>query len=162
VVRRTLLAALALLAVAGCGTGHGDRPFAAPSPTDTEERIMSTTGDGFTICGVADTGPSTYRVVVCGDLAKARSVLDARFPGNTTAVAYQAGDGGGHTAQQLVAQFWIDRASGDGFKVTSTRITGSGTIEVGIDGDLGKARSALDRQFPGWTSVHAEQGSPAL
>jgi hypothetical protein len=123
---------------------------------------MSTTGDGFTICGVTDTGPSRYRVEVCGDLAKARSALEARFPGDTTAVPYQPGDGGGHSAQQLVAQFWIDRVGGDGFKVTSTRITGSGTIDVGVDGDLAKARAALDHQFPGWTTVHAEQGANAL
>ncbi|MFE0459672.1 hypothetical protein ACFW1A_10465 [Kitasatospora sp. NPDC058965] len=123
---------------------------------------MSTVGDGFTVCGVTDTGPNRFRVTVCGDLARARTALDARFPGETTAVPYQPGDGGSHTAQQLVAQFWIDRAGGDGFKVTSSRITGSGTIDVGVDGDLAKARSALEHQFPGWTTVHAEKGYTAL
>ncbi len=123
---------------------------------------MSTTGAGFTICGVTDMGPKRYLVTVCGDLAKAGAVLEAQFPGDTTAIPYQAGEGGAHPAEELVAQFWINRIGGNGFKIASTRITGSGSIDVGVDGDLAKARSALDHQFPGWTTVHAEMGYTAL
>jgi hypothetical protein len=123
---------------------------------------MSVTGDGFTICGIGQRKPGLFNVTVCGDLAKARTVLESRFPGQTVPVAYHAGEGGAHTPQELVVQYWVTRTTGGGFTISSTRITGGGKIEVGVDGDLDKARSVLERQFPGWTGVHAEQASHAL
>ena len=161
---RTAALVLAAVLLAGCGSARGASSLVmpTPSPGDTEGQIMSVTGEGFTICGVGERTVGLFDVTVCGDLAKARAVLDVRFPGRTVPVAYRAGDGGGHTPQELVVQYWANRTTGAGFMVSSTRITGDGTIEVGIDGDLAKARTVLDRQFPGWTGVHEEKASAAL
>ncbi|MFD7985394.1 hypothetical protein ACFV4M_18760 [Kitasatospora indigofera] len=123
---------------------------------------MSVAGEGFTVCGVGQRKPGLFNVTVCGDLDKARAVLDARFPGRTVPVAYRADDGSTHTPQELVLQYWVNRTTGEGFTVSSTRITAEGRIDVGIAGDLGKARAILDRQFPGWTTVHEEHVSQPL
>ncbi|GAA1244673.1 hypothetical protein GCM10009665_39430 [Kitasatospora nipponensis] len=123
---------------------------------------MSVTGEGFTLCGIDQRKPGLFNVTVCGDVAKARTVLEDRFPGQTVLVAYRAGDGGAHIPQELVVRYWVNRTTGDGFTISSTRITGSGKIEVGVDGDLDKARKVLDQQFPDWTGVHEEQASHAL
>lgn len=165
--RTIVLAASAVLlamVLAACGTDHGVSPISPPPPTDTEGQIMSVTGEGFTPCGITSTYTPArhYRVQICGNLAKAQAALESRFPGLTDVQPYQPGDGGAHTPQQLVTQYWVNRTTGAGFTVTSTRITSNGTIAVGIDGDLGKARSVLDKQFPGWTTVHAEIASTAL
>ncbi|WP_330331007.1 hypothetical protein OHS33_15595 [Streptomyces sp. NBC_00536] len=161
---RTAAIALAAVLVSGCGTGHGGSPLVmpTPSPGDTEGQIMSVTGEGFTICGIGPRKPGLYDVTVCGDVTKAHAVLDSRFPGKTVPVAYSPDDGGVHTPQELVLQYWVNHTKGDGFMVSSTRITGDGKIEVGIDGDLNKARTILDRQFPGRTGVHAEQAAHEL
>lgn len=161
---RTAAIVLAAVLLSGCGTGHGGSPLAlpTPSPGDTEGKIMSVTGEGFTICGVSPSKPGQYDVTVCGDLARARAVLDARFPGQTVPVAYSPDDGGEHTPQELVLQYWVNHTKGDGFIVSSTRITEDGKIAVGIDGDLNKARAILDRQFPGRTGVHEEQAAHDL
>ncbi len=161
---RTATAVLAAVLLTGCGTGHGDSPLALPTPApgDTEGQIMSVAGEGFTICGVGQRKPGLFNVTVCGDLDKARTVLDTRFPGQTMPITYRSGDGGAHSPKELVVQYWVNRAGGDGFVVSSTRITGDGKIEVGVDGDLEKARAVLSRQFPGWTAVHEEQASSAL
>ncbi|OKJ05225.1 hypothetical protein AMK19_25840 [Kitasatospora sp. CB01950] len=75
---------------------------------------------------------------------------------------YQPDDSGKHTPQQLVTRYWVNRTTGDGFTVTSTRITPDGTIAVGVDGDLDRARSVLDQRFPHWTTVHPETSSNPL
>lgn len=155
---------LAVLLLAGCGSARGASSLVMPqpSPGDTEGQIMSVTGEGFTICGISKSTPGHFNVTVCGDLAKARAVLDARFPGQAVPAAYRPDDGGDHSPQSLVAQYWVNRTTGDGFKVSTTRITGDGKIEVGIDGDLDKARAVLDRELPGLTSLHEEKLSTAL
>ncbi|MFD9123419.1 hypothetical protein [Kitasatospora sp. NPDC059571] len=164
-VRRAAAIVLLAAALAGCGAVHGDLPPLAPpspAPGDTEGQIMSVTGEGFTVCGVGQRRPGLFDVTVCGDVAKARAVLDSRFPGQTVPLAYTAGDGGTHTPHELVAQYWVSRTTGDGFTVSSTRITGSGRIDVGIDGSLDKARAVLEHRFPGWTTVHEERAHSAL
>lgn len=152
---------LAALLLAGCASAHGGAPLVmpAPSPGDTEGQIMSVTGEGFTICGISQRQPGLFDVIVCGDVGKARAVLDARFPGRTVPVAYHAGDGGPHAPAELVTQFWVGRTTGG---VTSTRITANGMIDVGVDGDLAKARAVLDQRFPGWTVVRGQPASHPL
>ncbi len=164
--RIAITVAVALL-LAGCGSRHAGSPQALPRlPTpaagDTAGQIMSVTGQGFIVCGVGQSAPIPYTVTVCGDLAKARAVLDARFPGQTAEVAYAPDDGGPHTPQQLVVQYWIMRTTGAGFTITESQITDSGIIDVGVDGELDKARAVLDRRFPGWTRVHAESAGIPL
>ncbi|GAA0274734.1 hypothetical protein GCM10010302_10410 [Streptomyces polychromogenes] len=161
---RTAATALAAILLTGCGTGHADPRTAVtkPSPGDTQEQIMSVTGEGFTICGVGPVRPGLYDVTVCGDVAKARAVLDSRFPGQTVPVAYSPDEGGAHTPRELVLQYRVQHTRGDGFTVVSTRITENGKVEAGIDGDLDKARAVLDRQFPGRTGVHRERASDDL
>jgi hypothetical protein len=65
-------------------------------------------------------------------------------------------DGGAHAPKELVVQWWVDRAAGAGWRVISTEITSDGHISVGVDGDLAAATAALDREFPGWTTVHSQ------
>ncbi len=158
---KVCLFAVALAILAGCASmsHHGAIAMPAPLPDDIEGQIMSVTGPGFTICAVnADTPDHSdqYDVTVCGNVSKAQAALPSRFAKKCTLRAYQAGDGGTHTPQQLVIQWWANRTTGPAFVVVSTRITDDGTIDVGIDGDLKAAKDVLDRQFPGWTKVHAE------
>jgi hypothetical protein len=152
-----VLAALLLL-VGGCAPmpPAGAVTMPTPSAGDVPGRIMSVRGTGFTICGVTDDGVRHYDVTVCGSLDRARSALAGQVPASFTVLAYKPGDGGGHTAKELVMEWWVDRTTGPGFTVTSTSITEDGTIEVGVDGDLGTAKAVLDREFPGFTRVHAE------
>ncbi|MGK4580274.1 hypothetical protein [Kitasatospora sp. HPMI-4] len=163
-VVRVAFAMILALGLAACGTAHRDSPISPPPPTDTEGKIMTVTGDGFTLCGI--TGTSTpgghYRVEVCGDVTKAREALERRFPGLTDVQPYRPGDGGAHAPRQLVTQYWVNRTTGKDFTITSTRITSDGVIAVGVDGDLDKARAVLDKYFPGWTTVHAETASHPL
>jgi hypothetical protein len=150
--------AAAVLLLGGCGSGPpgGTVAMPVPSPGDTEGQIMSVTGPGFTTCDVNDDGPDHYDVTICGSVATAQTVLDARFPGKCTVSAYQPDDGGPHTPQQQVMQWWINRITGPGFVITSTQIMANGKIDVGVDGDLKAAETALDRTFPGWTDVHSQ------
>ncbi|MFD7985339.1 hypothetical protein ACFXKJ_09465 [Kitasatospora indigofera] len=161
---RTAVVALVAVLLAGCGAVGEGSPLAlpTPSPGDTEGQIMSVAGEGFTVCGVGQRKPGLFEVTVCGDVEKARVVLDARFPGRTVPVAYRADDGGAHTPRELLVRYWVNRTTGEGFTVSSTRFAAGGRIEVGIAGDLGKARAVLDRRFPGWTTVHEEQVSQPL
>ena len=161
------LFAVALAMLGGCAaTSHrGAIAMPAPLPGDIEGQIMSVTGPGFTICAVnADTPDHSdqYDVTICGSVSKAQAALPSRFAGKCTLRAYQAGDGGSHTPQQLVVQWWAYRTTGPAFLVASTRITDDGMIDVGIDGDLKAAKDVLDRQFPGWTKVHAEAAAGNL
>jgi hypothetical protein len=160
--------AVALLMLGGCGSTPDGSAVAMPkpSPGDVQGQIMSVTGAGFTICSVSDdiqpSKPPQYDVIVCGSVSKARAALETRFPGECLLSAYQPGDGGSHTPQELVMQWWIDRITGPGFVVTSTEINDDGTIDVGVDGDLKVAKAVLDRQFPGRTEVHAQAVVPAM
>jgi hypothetical protein len=159
--------AAALLMLGGCAAGpRANIAMPVPASGDVEGQIMSVTGTDFTICGVSgmsEVGQTArYVVTVCGNLDPARLALDAQFPGQCIVVGYQPGDGGGHTPKQLVVQWWINRAAGPGWKVTSTEITDNGLISVGIDGDLTAATAALERDFPGWTRVHSQAGSQNL
>lgn len=166
---RLMSAALvaALLMLSGCTSGpRTDIAMPVPASGDIEGQIMSITGAGFTICGVgeaSEVGQSTrYAVTVCGDADAARSALEAHFPGQCSVVGYQPGDGGGHTPKQLVVQWWVNRAAGPGWKVTSTEISENGIMNVGVEGDLNAATAALDRDFAGWTRVHRQTGSQNL
>jgi hypothetical protein len=161
---RTAMLVVAALILGGCASAPGGSEIAMPmpSPGDTEGQIMAVTGAGFTICGISDDGPDRYDVTVCGSVARVRAVLDGRFPGRTVLHAYQPGDGGSHTPQDLVMQFWVDRATGPGFVVSSSRITDNGKIDVGVDGDLDAARAVLNREFPGRIEVHAQPVSAPL
>ncbi|MFF0298212.1 hypothetical protein ACFYST_32105 [Kitasatospora sp. NPDC004614] len=164
-VIRTAAVTLLAMGLAACGTTHGGSPISPPPAADAEGQIMSVTGDGFTLCGISNTATPAgrhYRVDVCGDTAKAYAALEQRFPGLTDVHTYQPDEGGKHTPQQLVTRYWVNRTTGDGFTITSTRITSDGTIAVGVDGDLDKARSVLNKQFPNWTTVHAEASSNPL
>lgn len=160
--------AVALFILGGCASSLEGSAVAMPkpSPGDVQGQIMSVTGAGFTICDVSEdiqpNKPLQYEVIVCGSVSKARAALDSRFPGECVLHAYQPGDGGSHTPQELVMQWWIDRTTGPGFVVTSTEITDDGTIDVGVDGDLKVAKAALDRQYPGRTEVHAQAVVPAM
>src|SRR6185312_17392264 len=118
-----------------------------PSPGDTEGQIMSVTGSGFTVCGVVpaaaglvatgeDAPSSTYDVTVCGSVSKARTAIAARFPGTCSLSAYRPDDGGPHTAQALVMQWWIMRLKGSDYQVTETEIRSNQTIDVGVTGSL--------------------------
>jgi hypothetical protein len=53
-------------------------------------------------------------------------------------------------------QFWINRTTGAGFTITSSQIMDDGTIDVGIAGDLKAGTAALDKEFPGRTTVHEQ------
>lgn len=153
----------------GCASfGSGTIAMPTPSPGDTDEEIMSVTGAGFTICGVssdadfdlpATGGSDRYDVVVCGDMAKAGAALQARYP-DLAAVSdlrpYQPDDGGRHSPQALVMQFWIMRTTGPGFKVTESEILSDDMIDVGVDGNLKAAQAALDKEFPGHVKVHSQ------
>ena len=161
----------AALLLGGCASASGNSPIAwpTPSPGDTEGQIMSVTGAGFALCSISDLessdGSTLYIVNVCGSVAKARAVLEAQYPQLakvTELHAYQPDDGGRHTSEELVMQFWIGRTTGPGFTVTSSQILGDGTIDVGVDGDLKAAKAVLDREFPGRTKVHAQTGDTAL
>ncbi|MGW4378782.1 hypothetical protein [Kitasatospora sp. NPDC004531] len=159
---RTAAVAFLAASLAACGAVHGGSPISPPPVTDTEGRIMSVTGDGFALCGISRTADDRYRVEVCGDQEKARAAIEQRFPGVAEVHPYRPGEGGAHTPQQLAAQYWVNRTADEGFTVTSTRITADGTIAVGVDGDLDRARAVLEQRFPHWTAVHAETASPAL
>src|SRR5215218_4264606 len=136
---------IALLVLAGCGSKSDRSDISPPVPAagDVEGQIMSVTGADFTICGASQTSqvdqPIRYDVTVCGDVTKARSALEDRFPGKCVVHANQAGDGGRHTPEELVVQWWVSRAAGTGWKVTFTEITEDGHIDVGVDGDLNAA-----------------------
>lgn len=131
---------------------------------------MSVTGTGFTLCRIADLessdGSTSYIVDVCGSVAKARAVLDAQYPQLAKVItklrAYQPDDGGRHTPQEMVMQFWVDRTTGSGFTVTSSQILDDGRIDVGVDGDLTAAKAVLDREFPGRTRVHTQSAAVPL
>jgi hypothetical protein len=155
---------VALLILGGCASAahRGAVAMPKPSPGDTAGRIMTVTGAGFTICGVADDGEHHFDVTVCGSVSDAQAALDTRFPGMCTLESYQPDDGGPHTAQELVMQWWINRIKGHGFVITTTQIMDDGTIDVGVDGDLKAAKAALDGAFPGWTRVHAQPESVPL
>jgi len=161
---KTGLLAVALLILGGCASATHRGAVAMPTPSagDTEGQIMAVTGAGFMICGVDDDGEHHYDVTVCGNVSEAQTALDARFAGKCTLRAYQPDDGGPHTAQDLVMQWWINRITGHGFAITMTQIMDDGTIDVGVDGDLKAARAALERAFPGWTHVHAHPASVQL
>jgi hypothetical protein len=145
------------LVMTGCGAAQGSlaQGQSMPSPSDTASRIMSTTGPGFTICGV-DGAVAPYSVTVCGDVGAARAVLDAQFPGKTSLVPYRPDDSGPHTPDELVLQYWVNHTSGSGFTIVTTRITGDGSVSVGVDGDMEQARAILDQRFPGMTTVHPQ------
>jgi hypothetical protein len=162
-----------LLAVAGCASASrpGTVVMPSPSPGDTEGQIMSVTGADFTICGVVPatqglvtTGekvaPGTYDVTICGNISKAQVALNTRFRGKCKLSPYQPDDGGPHTAQSLVMQWWIMHLKNPDFQVTETEIKSNGTIDVGVAGSLNAAKKTLNQEFPGWTEVHAE--SPAV
>lgn len=158
------------LLLGGCASAYGGSPIAMPSPSpgDTEGQIMSVTGNGFTLCSIADLttyGVTRYDVAVCGSVTKARSALDIQLPQFakiTDLQAYKPGDGGSRSPQSLVMQFWIDRTTGAGFEVTGSQILDDGTIDVGISGDLKAALTVLDREFPGRIKVHAQADGVAL
>ena len=166
---KIIVVVIALLAVAGCASADRPGKFAMPTPStrDTEGQIMSVTGAGFTICGVVPAAdeivnvgepvrPGTYAVTVCGSMAKARAALTNRFLGKCTLLAYKPDDGGPHTPQSLVMQWWIMRMRGPNYQVTETEILPNSTIDVGVAGDLKAAKAALNHQFPGWTKVHSQ------
>jgi hypothetical protein len=129
-----------------------------PSPGDVEGQIMSVTGAGFIICRVdheSEGGMDVYLVDVCGDVSRAKTTLAAKFPREDIEVhAYRPDDGGAHSPQSLVMQFWVDRTTGPGFTVTSSEILDNGMIDVGVDGDQTTAEAVLDKEFPGWIKVH--------
>jgi hypothetical protein len=156
---RAALVAVAFLLLAGCGAAGG-RAIRAPQPApgDTAGQIMSVTGTGFTICGVSDDGPAHFDVVVCGDLTKARAALqDSGLAQDCTLHAYQPGDGGRHDARALVVQWWVSRATGPGWSVTSTRIVGD-SVDVEVKGDLSAAGAVLNSEFPNWLHLKAQSG----
>jgi hypothetical protein len=172
---KIVVVVVALLAVAGCASATRPGKFAMPTPSagDTEGQIMSVTGAAFTICGVdpaadeiVDAGhtvrPGTYAVTVCGNMTEARAALTNRFPGKCTLLAYEPDDGGPHTPQSLVMQWWIMRMKGPNYQVTETEILPNSTIDVGVAGDLKAAQTALNQQFPGWTKVHSQGASTYL
>jgi hypothetical protein len=152
-----LIVAVAFLAA--CGSRGG--AFRAPPPAagDTAGRIMSVTGDGFTICDVSDSGSTQFDVVVCGDLVKARAALQrSGLAEVSTLHAYQPLDGGPHGARALVVQWWVSRAAGPDWSVTMTEIIDDTTVDVEVKGDLAGARATLDAEFPDWLRIRAQSG----
>jgi hypothetical protein len=132
-----------------------------PAPGDIPGQIMSVTGAGFTICYVSR--DDTYLVEVCGDLAKARAAVTAQLPGICGCTFVRnIRDGDPHEPAQLVMQFWVDRTTGPGFTVTSSQIMDNGTIDVGVSGDLRAAKAALNKEFPGFITVHHQEAGVPL
>ena len=162
-VRTAVLIGVALT-LGGCASLSSGSAVVMPTPgrDDIEGQIMSTTGDGFTICDVGDAssdGNDYYDVIVCGSVDRARAAITAQHPQLaeiTKLRGYQPDDGGPHTPQELVMQFWINRTTGAGFTITSSQIMDDGTIDVGIAGDLKAGTAALDKEFPGRTTVHEQ------
>ena len=164
---RSVLAALTVLAalsLCSCASRLDASAIAMPTPApgDIPGEIMSVTGAGFTICYVSR--DDTYLVEVCGDLANARAAVTAQLPGvcGCTFIVRNTRDGDPHTPAQLVMQFWVDRTTGPGFTVTSSQIMDDGTIDVGISGDLRAADRALNKEFPGFITVHHQEAGVPL